>query len=167
MDNIFTAIKALIIKLSSLYPATNIYKAFNNSFAVPANNNFVIMTLYPEIKSHALLPVYSYDTTLEKETWKQIDEATFQVDFYGDNAITVSALFRAALQSAYATNYFLQNGYDCVVGVVKPTKNLTETIDRDMYTLRYAVVFSVQFNNKLTVNTLGFTEVSFNTKLVQ
>lgn len=166
MDNIFTGIKALIQKLSPLYPADNIYKAFNNSYPVPTNNNFVMMTVYPEIKSHALLPLYNYDDTLETETWKQIDEATFQVDFYGVNAITVSALFRAALQSAYATNYFLQNGYNCVVGIVQSTRNLTNTIDRDMYTLRYAVIFSIQFNNALTVSTLGFTETDLNVRLV-
>lgn len=160
MDNLFTAIKSLILQLSILYPANNIFKGFQNNYPIPANNNFIIMSVFPEISSHCLLPEYEYNTTSETEKWTQIDKATFQIDFYGNNAIDVSALFRLALQSAYATDYFLDNGYNCVVGIVKNTHNLTTPIDREMFTDRYTVIFTMQFNNLLTVETFGATEVN-------
>lgn len=165
MDDLFTAVKALILQLTNLYPANNIFKGFQNDYPIPDNSNFIIMVVYPNIHSHCLLPEYDYDTTAETETWTQIDEATFQIDFYGDNAIAASALFRLALQSAYATNYFLDNGYDCAVGIVKDTRNLTNPIDREMFTDRYSVIFTMQFNNILTVSTPGATQVNINVVL--
>lgn len=158
MDNIFAGIKALLVNLSNLYAADVIFKGFNNNYPIPADNTFIIMNILPNIHSHCLLPVYNYDDITEEETWSQLDEASFQVDFYGVNAVTASAKFRAALQSGYGTRFLQDEGYQCVVGIVKDTQNLTDIIDRDMYTQRYAVLFTIQFNNILTVDTPGFDE---------
>jgi hypothetical protein len=159
MDNLFTGIKALLLNLSNLVPTTAIYRGFENNYALPAGNDFIVMSQLPNIDSHCLLPVYNYDDTAEQSNWSQVDEVKFQVDFYGVNAINLSAKFRAALQSSYGTKFLQANNYNCVVGIVSDTKNLTNLIDRDMYTARYTVIFSLQFNNVLTVSEPGFDEV--------
>lgn len=165
MDFLFKAIKALILKLNTDYINSNVFKGFSNNYPVPANDNFAIMSQLPNIESHCLLPAYNWEELTENENWSQIDEAFFQVDFYGDTAITTSAGFRLALQSAYANTFFEENYPNCVVGIVKPVINLTNTIDRDVYTIRYTVIFSLQFNNILTVETPSFDAVNFTTIL--
>lgn len=150
------AIKALILdQFSSDYPASSIFQGYPNNDVRPQNNQFVVMTLLPT-NSMMLNPVVQYDSTTEETSYQNINTADWQVDFYGSPAQADAIQFKLLLEVLYANDFFNINDYGCSVHTVRQMPNLTQTIDSQMYIPRYAVLFSLFYNNIVTVSEPGF-----------
>jgi hypothetical protein len=155
----FTGIKAMVINMGiPTYLNSNVFIAFQNSVEYPRDNVFVVITQL-DVTSMSLIPSNQYDSTGEIENIVQLDSTMFQVDFYGVGADTGANKLRLLLQSANGSN-FLNTTYNCNVHEVGELLNLTGVLDRENYTKRYAVRFSLFGNNSLTIGSLGFSSDS-------
>lgn len=161
----FKGLKALIVNMAvTEYPADTIFQAFLNGLKLPANNNFVIITEL-DTRSMAMMPAWEYDAALEVENVDQLDSTWFQVDFYGNPSRNAAAQFRLTLQSYIGSDFL--DVYGCNVHEVGDLLNLTGVLDRENYTKRFAVKFSLFNNNTITQSSLGFDDDTVDLRLAE
>lgn len=166
---LFKGIKQLIVTMAiAEYPASNIFAAFQNNLKYPENNNFIIITELHTV-SMAMMPAWQYYPDLigdqETEEYDQLDSTSFQVDFYGAASRSAASKFRLILQSSMGSDYLDQ--FACNVHEVGELLNLTGVLDREQYTKRFAVKFSLFNNNNITELSPGFNAIDPNLRLAE
>ena len=154
MNEIYIAVKAMLINLFPSYDPAKIYQMAQNNMTLP-DDVFIIMR-GDDSDNMMMIPEYKYDATNEVSSYTGLDSTKIYIDFYGAGGDALAKTLRLYLSTFDCTD-FLATNHNMSIHEVKKERNLTEEFDRGKYLQHYVVEFSIFAINALAISSLGFS----------
>ena len=148
--------------LADYYTSTNVFLGYQNYYAAPVTDEFIVLTNLLAKQRYTPNRYYS-NTNQEKVLWGYND-IEYQIDLYGTTAATGVNTLYTILGSVVGSNFL--RAYNMGIGKVGEPKNLTRANDRDNYMTRYTLLFTALANTKITVpmSGIGLEDITVNLK---
>lgn len=154
-QDIQRAIKSMLVKYTDC-PANRILSAYNNKVPLPADNDYIIMTIMtPERLGTPIV-----EHTLDTDTSYQDYKLTVQIDFYGQFAFDRACDIINISRTPFLCDFLKDYGIQPIAS--EEAINLTGISGEKEYVDRYMVRLEIDYRDAVIVSQDGFNTAKLN-----